>query len=314
MNPWKHINTYKEEFKNYSEKIKQTQASPDTMTELYSFIKKITPIFYINNCLEPSYEYVRAAMTLCELQIPKKFIIESNPNFNLNNNPNIKNCTTTTNILNYIVCKTRQQLSIKHSFEETNPTNLDQLDLVNDCIYSSSTVNTLCEHLNLKSYTLKIHQGYKEDAKLCNGNGFHMFNIIELNNQYHLIDCTYRQFFTLYKNHLDRIGIINTAGCKPGTFMIMNKERKQIATKILKDGWITLEENTLKHFLDGFTISFRNGLYYETTQDFSYTTPYTTEDYINFLQEKDNQINHEGKENLGFQKKPLKNWNLNFKR
>ena len=40
------------------------------------------------------------------------------------------------------------------------------------------------------------------------------------------------------------------------------------------------------------------------TNDYSYETNYTPEDYINFLEKKDNQINHEGREVLGYQKRP----------
>ncbi len=73
--------------------------------------------------------------------------------------------------------------------------------------------------------------------------------------------------------------------------------------KILKDGWIKSDEDILKHYLDGFAISYRNGIYYAQTKDYSYKTSYNAEDYIRFLKEEDSQINHEGKEALGFQKR-----------
>ena len=33
--------------------------------------------------------------------------------------------------------------------------------------------------------------------------------------------------------------------------------------KIVKDGFVELTEHNFKHYLDGFTLSFRNGLFYE---------------------------------------------------
>ena len=87
--------------------------------------------------------------------------------------------------------------------------------------------------------------------------------------------------------------------------MIMSEERKKVAEVLLKRGWIELDQNVFKHYMDGFAISFRNGLYYEQTNDFSYTTNYTASDYEKFLFGADTQILHEGDEVLGYQKRPL---------
>ena len=95
-------------------------------------------------------------------------------------------------------------------------------------------------------------------------------------------------------------------GCLPGTFILMDKEREEVAKKLLRDGWIELDEKKLKTYLDAFAISYRNGIYYETTNDYSFTANYTIDDYIRFLKGEDNQINHEGKESLGHQKRPSK--------
>ena len=45
-----------------------------------------------------------------------------------------------------------------------------------------------------------------------------------------------------------------------------------------------------------FGFLFRNGLYYDETGDYSFTTNYNDIDYINFLNGTDSQVNHEGKE------------------
>ena len=86
----------------------------------------------------------------------------------------------------------------------------------------------------------------------------------------------------------------------------MTEVGKQIAQNLLEKGYTRLSNESFKTYLDAFTVSFRNGLYYEQTNDYSYKTNYTATDYINFLEGTDTQINHEGSEVLGFQKKPNK--------
>lgn len=89
-------------------------------------------------------------------------------------------------------------------------------------------------------------------------------------------------------------------------FMKMDETRIEVATSLLTRGWIKLDDINLKAYLDGFTMSFRNGLYYEETEDYSFKPVYTYDDYEMFLREEDNQINHEAREILGYQNRPLK--------
>lgn len=107
---------------------------------------------------------------------------------------------------------------------------------------------------------------------------------------------------------------MNVGGCKPGVYMLMTEKGEKIANKLIRDGYVKLNEETLKLYLDSFTISFRNGLYYERTKDFSYTTDYTVDDYLDFLWGNDNLLNYEGRDYLGFQKRPLKDANTSFRK
>ncbi len=102
------------------------------------------------------------------------------------------------------------------------------------------------------------------------------------------------------RNILSRIGLIGLSGCDPGIFMYMDPQRKKVAETLLKNGFIKVTKESLKCYLDGFTLSFRNINYYEKTNDYSFQTPYTFEDYLRFLKREDDQIKHEGKENLGY--------------
>ena len=56
--------------------------------------------------------------------------------------------------------------------------------------------------------------------------------------------------------------------------MLMDKDRLKLSKDILEQGYVLLDDKNLKTYLDGFTISYRNGLYYEIMDDFSYTTKY----------------------------------------
>ena len=196
---------------------------------------------------------------------------------------------------------------------------LDDFDFTDQCCNAADYVSYICNQNNIKCYLIDIFPGYKEDARIlenakCIHSRCHYANVVEYNGKYYLVDVTYSQFFHLYKNNLDRLGVVGFDGCAPGTFMLLNEERKNLAQTLVMYGYIELTENIFKSYLDGFTISFRNGSYYETTNDFSYTTDYTVEDYIKFLAREDNQINHEGIRNLGYQKKPLKDPFMNFRR
>ena len=147
--------------------------------------------------------------------------------------------------------------------------NFNDLNLANDCINTTKATKLLCDLMKIPCFQITIYPGYQKEANLLYGGGYHAFNIVKLDDKYYLIDCTYRQFFTTSGNFLERIGIIYTSGCKVGTFAIMNEERKLIASKLLKKGYIELTDDNLKLYLDPFTISYRNGLYYEITDDFA---------------------------------------------
>ncbi len=94
--------------------------------------------------------------------------------------------------------------------------------------------------------------------------------------------------------------------------MLKDLEREKVARTILKKGWIKLTEENLKHYLDGFTLYYRNGLYYENLGVADYKVDYNIDTYINFLFGDDSQIKHESRRFLGYQYSPLKNRNFKF--
>lgn len=289
----------------YLSLINTTSPNDEKIKQVYSFIKEISPYLYQNGHMKHAYTHLVNTILDFEYNLlPNEFIIFSEPLYtkeqkeiNLQSDPE--------QILSSIVNETRRYLIEKFS-RRNKENNINKMDFANYCNIASKKVKELCDEKNIKCEKVIIHPGYSEEEYLYNGNCYHFINIVYINEKRYLIDCTYRQFFTLRGNMLERIGIVNLSGCKPGVFMLMTENRKKVADKILKDGWIELTDSVLKDYLDGFSLSFRNGLYYEQTNDFSFTTPYSASDYIRFLSGIDDQVNHEGNEVLGYQKKPLK--------
>ena len=285
--------------------INSASENTEKIKQVYTFIKQISPDLYHYGFMESGYKHLINTVIDFEYNLlPNEFIIPSNPIFT-NQLQEISSQSSPEQILSYLVNETRRFLIEKYS--KTNKENdINKMDFANYCKEASQKVKQHCDEQKIRCEKVIIHPGFSEEEFLYNGNRFHFMNIVYINNIRYLVDCTYRQFFTLRLNMLERIGIVNLSGCKPGIFMLMTESRKKTAEKILKDGWIELTESVLKDYLDGFSLSFRNGLYYEKTNDFSFTTPYSANDYMRFLLGEDNQVNHEGNEVLGYQKKPLK--------
>lgn len=185
---------------------------------------------------------------------------------------------------------------------EDRYTNINEIDMENNCIAVSFFVKEICDEWGINSRVIKIWPGYDADARLFGMAGFHYANIIYIQDKEYLVDLSYKQFFKKNKSFLEEIGVIGLCAPLAGIFMLMDSERKQVAEELLKNGFIELKDNRFKAYCDGFTISYRNGLYYKNTNNL-YSTNYTNQDYINFVINKsDNQINHEAIRCLG----PLK--------
>lgn len=289
------IDNYKTQLENGSEDLSE-------MIEIYKFIKESLPYFYHKGELTNYYGRLIASLMTCEEALPKTFIMESNPRFNYYDDSTIDKKLPDEELLDRIALKTRKALMNFYTLDNQNEI-INKISFTNDCYDASSIVQEICDDNNIKSYMIELNPGFTDKYNLCNWNCFHYFNIINIKDKYYLIDCTYRQFFKTKGNFLEKIGILNMPGCHPGTFMLMSDERKRVANKILRDGWIELDDKTLKTYLDGFAISYRNGIYYAKTNDYSYEADYTSEDYIKFLKGEDNQVNHEGKDSLGYQRK-----------
>jgi len=275
------------------------------LENLYKMMKEISPEFMKNNHPLKSYKVLCRKLVECEKSLPDAFIIDSDPNYKFGMmNDKLPDTNSIEDKLNWVVYMTRKYLD-QRVYEGID---FNKMDLSNQCQLACKITAKFCDALNLNYGEYVIHPGFTERYKLFNGYGYHYFIMVSCDKKAYLIDCTYRQFFTLRCSNLERLGIVYLSGCRPGIFMTMDNKRRKIAEEILEKGWIGISSEKLKDYFDGFAISFRNGLFYEVTKDFSYTTMYSAKDYLNFLKGIDNQLNYENKELLGFQRtlKPTK--------
>ena len=274
--------------------------SEEVLEGIYQYVKENSYKYYSKGLMHPGYGVIRDAIYELESYVKGK-IIDVNVNFSLKDK---SNC-----FIEYLVYLGRKYLIEKHYRILKNISDkidLNNFNFTNYCRESAKYIKRICDEKGIDNYLLPIYPGYTNKYNLFNGSGYHFANIIYYNNKYYLIDITYSQFFYKDRNNLERIGLVNISGCTSGRFMLFDDINKNMAINLLKNCYIELNEEILKRYLDAFTISFRNGLYYENTNDFSFKTNYTIDDYISFLKGNDNQVKHEGYENLGYQKRPLK--------
>ena len=269
------------------------------LIEIYKYVKSITNEYYDGEKIAPEYQFIRSGVSVAEGEVRSK-ILDVPGYFDLNDTKEKDN------FLEDLVHKTREYLVLKNWWLG-GKVEFDQMNFANECFNATKYVKAICDKRKITSHILEIAPGYDSSARLYgnDGLGFHYANIICYEGKYYLVDTTYSQFFYTSRNILDCIGLVYIPSCNPGYFMLLNNG-KDIATKIIRDGYIELDEDVFKTYLDAFTISSRNGLYYENTHDFSFNSPYSLDDYIKFLHGDGSQLSIEGEENLGYQRRPLK--------
>ena len=289
--------------RKYYDKISKTKILDEKielLNDLYKYIKSVTPDFFIDGKMSYYYKKLKPLIIKCESLFDGNFLIPNNPIYKSVSSPNLSS-NNYSSILDYIVYETRKYLLNICQRED-----LSKLHLANCCTISNCKVLNMLDHFGFEdtTYSIIVTPGFVDMPQLFDGSGYHCITILNLDEKYFLIDCTYSQYFNLGQNSLHRIGLVDFMNCRPGKFMTMNNDRLNVAESLLTRGWIELNERTFKDYFDGFALFYRNGLYYELTGDYSYTTNYTAKDYRNFLEKKDSQLNYEKKHVLGFQRVP----------
>lgn len=189
-----------------------------------------------------------------------------------------------------------------------------EFDYTGHCGEVTREIRNICKKFGIEHQTIEINplfnkKSYSPFDEILGDSIRHYASLIKINNKQYLIDITYRQFFMINQNNINRIGVPYLNSCNPGFFMMKNESYKKIAQHLLNFGWIEAIEQNLKAYFDGFAISFRNGIYYEDMKDFIFKTDYQAKDYISFLNGKGSQLEKEPVISLGRQMRPLKSYN-----
>ena len=290
--------------------ILSSKDSLKKLEELLSKMKRMSSNHYINDKMDKEYMQLQFIVCLLDKKMPIDYICDTTMTIkNIKNiSKNSINFFTDEEILNYIVNYTRTNFFNCSSIYE-----FKKIDTTNKCYDCSEYIKQICSELGIACERIIIIPGYSMYTEIFDCIGFHHFNIVKLRDKIYLMDCTYKQFFKSNKSSLERLGVPYITLPNVGTFMILDNKRKLVSDTILKQGWIEATDDNIKHYFDGFTISFRNGLYYEKLGRVSYDTNFNASDYKRFLSTNDSLLNYEDEDTLGYQMKPLKDYRLNFK-
>ena len=279
---------------SYSSKV-------SNLSGLYTGLKDLA-VNIDNKDLALKYARIRERVSDVERYVcSSDFIVESKPDFD----PNDERFQTGRNkleqeeFLDLLVWLSRRGLYQDFIYDFEYKESLDDCTMTNECYVASTLVESMCEAFHVPAKKIKIPPGFSDDIQLYNGNGYHYFVLVTLNERDYIIDCTYRQFFRLDRNLIERMGVYGMSGCDPGVYMLMDEDRKRVALQLLKKGWIEADKVNFKLYMDGFALSYRNCLFYKKNGTYDLTVPYTFEDYKRFLSSEDSQISCEGEECLG---------------
>ncbi len=259
------------------------------LTEAYNFLSEVSHDYYIDGQMHNLYSFLQDEVIECEKKVDK-YITD------------VKTNSSSDTLIDNIVSLGRKSLEVSHS-SRRHIRPIDDIDLGGACEEASQYIKNICDGLNIVNFMIDLEPGYSKELALFNGDGYHYFNILLINHDYYLVDLTYKQFFLERNNIIDRINLPLFCGCLPGVYMMMDKERSKVAEEILKKGYIKLDDKILKDYLDGFTMSYRNGIYY---QNHDFDELYTIDQYIEFLSGESNMGEYENINEMGRLKRPIK--------
>ncbi len=311
------IEEYKKRIEGYRFRIYKAntmEEQVELLKEVYQMVKELsTKMYQKEKGFSKQYYTILESVLSIEDHIKQGYIMDVKPNYGYTKEKKKEDVASNEHIIQAIADTIRvtlcRKLNKKYGSKKQP---IESFDLQGYCPISADMVKQIGDAFSIQTTKVTIEPGFLKDSPLFNQRKKHCCSLVKVNDELYLVDCTYAQFFLQRDCILERLGIPMLSGCAPGTFMLMDEMRRSVAEKLLKDGWIKATPQVLKAYMDGFALSFRNGLYYEETGDFSYTTNYTAEDYIRFLFGEDNQLHHEESSYLGFQNKPLKNIHMSF--
>ena len=298
-----------EKYKTFLKQTKETTKQKEIMADVYSYLKRIAPFMYSGLEMNALYRSLIKDTLDLEFLLNKEKLLDIKLNLNSSDfDGHVKLCFEgeTEDKIKSIVQTIRELLFLRLNKSKGNDLQmLSANDLTGYCSICSSMVKESCKLLHLNAMNVHLEPGFISNSSLFSGVKKHYCTFVSSENDVYLVDISYSQFFWLKNNLIEKLGVPLLSGCSVGVFMIMTEERKKVAETLLRDGFIKVTPQVLKAYMDGFALSYRNGLAYEGTVSPSYTTDYTANDYLHFLYGEDNQLNHERDYTLGIQKRPL---------
>lgn len=267
----------------------------EKMNIFYDELKRLSHENYNGSSLSQDYKNTVSLLTDIEYHAPVHYICYVKDGFIYNDN-----------IITEIINRSCKEVLHGYLDKEFNYTGY--------CNNVDCEISGLCKRFGIDHQTIIIDplfdkMSYSPFEEKLGDSVRHFASLIQLNNKKYLVDPTYRQFFMINQNNINRIGVPYLNSCNPGFFMVKNENYKKMAQHLINFGWIEATELNLKAYFDGFAISFRNGIYYEDMKEFIFKTDYRVENYISFLNGKGSQLEKEPVISLGRQMRPLKSYN-----
>ena len=121
--------------------------------------------------------------------------------------------------------------------------------LINKCDYATKVMTKL---LDMKHF----NYSWMETIDILGNDVLgHSFLTVDYDNNKYIVDLTYLQFFTkdrCKKDMFKEVDGITILAPDPGYYYIENKDKKDIALQLLKQGYVKLDEVSAKAYLDSF--------------------------------------------------------------
>lgn len=294
-------------FEEYETKcfLNPRESQENAANEFYTKLKELSYLYYKGKNLPFSFRYLSQEIVNFEGLLPSNYIVSIMPHDFSKSISKPKTLANPELVLDYIIDKTRNYLYDYITFDE-RLFSYESCDLQNECKNAVDFINGLAMDLGIDFQKILICPAFSMDWGY-EYSGVHYFTILFIHDKAYIVDPTYSQFCLKKRCNLIRLGTPLVPLCAPGTFMLYDKTREDVLNTILKKGYIECTDTNLKAYMDGFLVSFRNGLYYEHSNDYSFETNYTASDYKAFLNGTKSLFDYGRPEELGYQLRPLDN-------
>jgi len=188
-----------------------------------------------------------------QVRITKEFedvyIMESKPI--IDENIEYKSDMSSDEKAKYIAQRMRQVLIDPDKNQRGLEYDLSKDNLRGECRNTTRLLLEECSDINsmFNKYQIKADGFNTKDDLGLTKNDNHSFGIIHIDGKKYIVDCTYRQFFSVTKNI--EFGRVRDAG----KYMLVDDQRKAFAEQLLKQGFVEATPENLKMYFDGFVLA-----------------------------------------------------------